>query len=152
MVKSGGDEVRLSRRGWLALVPGGLAAVGLVGGAGALALPPPPRDPGRLRRVGLVAEMDVGAGQAIDDGRVLVVRSHAGVHAISLICTHLGCAVTHHQRGFECHCHGSTFDPEGRPLTGPADRPLPWLAVTLHEGWVLVDLDQEVDTGTVTAV
>ena len=54
----------------------------------------------------------------------------------SIICTHLGCPVklyeqqTHH---LFCPCHQSTFDMTGigRPLFGPAARPLPQLAISV---------------------
>jgi cytochrome b6-f complex iron-sulfur subunit len=113
--------------------------------------PPAPRLPGRVRRVCRVADMDVG-GQVTLDDNVLVIRDHAGLHAISLVCTHLGCAVTRHEQGFQCHCHGSIFDDDGRSLRGPALDPLPWYAVVVRDGWVLVDLDRPVETGTRTPV
>ncbi len=42
-------------------------------------------------------------------------------------CTHLGCRQKWNQdKGlFECPCHGSQFDIEGRVTRGPANRPLP---------------------------
>ncbi len=42
-------------------------------------------------------------------------------------CTHLGCRQRWNQdRGlFECPCHGSEFDREGRVERGPANQPLP---------------------------
>jgi Rieske Fe-S protein len=42
-------------------------------------------------------------------------------------CTHLGCRQKWNQdKGlFECPCHGSEFDLEGRVKRGPANRPLP---------------------------
>ncbi len=114
-------------------------------------LPPAPRDPSRMRRVCRLSDMDIG-GQVTLEDNVLVLRDHAGLHAISLVCTHLGCAVIRDQRGFVCHCHGSRFDELGHPLTGPATRDLPWYPVLIHEGLVLVDLDRTVAPGTVTPV
>jgi len=46
--------------------------------------------------------------------------------AFSPQCTHLGCAY-HWDEGnknFLCPCHTSTFDMEGKVLSGPAPRPL----------------------------
>jgi len=136
----------------LSLVPGGVAAAGVAAGGISMVMAPAPRDPGRVRRVCRLSDMDVGGQVTLADDNVLLLRDHNGLHAISLECTHLGCAVNRHQEGFQCHCHGSVFDEDGRPLVGPATRNLPWFAVTLHEGWVLVDLDRTVDTGTITAV
>jgi len=113
-------------------------------------LRPQPRDPGRTIRVCRLADMDVG-GQVLLPG-VLVMRDHGGLYAISMRCTHLGCAVVRDQAGFACHCHGSIFDEVGVPLRGPATEPLPWYSVRQSEGWVLVDLDRLVDAGTKTAV
>ncbi len=56
--------------------------------------------------------------------------------AFSKICTHAGCPVslyeqqTHH---LLCPCHQSIFDvtDHGRPIFGPAARPLPQLAITI---------------------
>jgi cytochrome b6-f complex iron-sulfur subunit len=144
------DSAELSRRTlMLSLLPSGLAAAGLVAGTGALLLPPQPRLPGRIRRVCRLADMDVG-GQVTLPDNVLLVRDHSGLHAMSLVCTHLGCGVTRHQHGFQCHCHGSLFDEQGRPLNGPAVTPLPWYSVTLRDGWVMVDLDRVVELGTIT--
>jgi len=53
------------------------------------------------------------AGYRDDDGRL---------HAVSATCTHLGCTVTWNgaERSWDCPCHGSRFDVEGRVLHGPA--------------------------------
>jgi menaquinol-cytochrome c reductase iron-sulfur subunit len=46
--------------------------------------------------------------------------------AFSPQCTHLGCAYhwDEQNKNFLCPCHTSTFDLEGKVLTGPAPRPL----------------------------
>lgn len=113
-------------------------------------LRPEPRNPGRTLRACQLADMDVG-GQVLLPG-VLVSRDHDGLHAISMQCTHLGCGIVRDQAGFACHCHGSVFDAQGTPLRGPATEPLPWYAVLVREGWVLVDLDRVVPSGTKTPV
>jgi cytochrome b6-f complex iron-sulfur subunit len=140
-----------SRRAVLAAaIPGAAAVLGLAGGAAAMLLKPAPRDPGRTVRVCRLGEMDVG-GQVPLTG-VLVMRDQAGVYAISMRCTHLGCGLVRDQVGFACHCHGSLFDEAGAPLRGPALDPLPWYAVIVSDGWVLVDLDRTVPAGTKTVV
>ncbi len=57
----------------------------------------------------------------------VVIHDDAGFSALSLVCPHLGCTVEQNADGFTCPCHGSTFDPSGAPLTGPASAPLPTL-------------------------
>ena len=69
--------------------------------------------------------------------------SHEGIVAYSKICTHVGCPVglyeqqTHH---LLCPCHQSTFDvlQHCKVIFGPADRPLPQLAITADEEGYLV--------------
>lgn len=51
-----------------------------------------------------------------DQGQTRVFSSH---------CTHLGCVINKSHNGqLLCPCHGSTFDMTGKPLKGPAIRPL----------------------------
>jgi len=67
-------------------------------------------------------------------------QGDAGPVARSLLCTHFGCRVRWHaeQAGYRCTCHEATFDAEGRPLTGPATRPLRLLPVELADRDILV--------------
>jgi Rieske Fe-S protein len=56
-----------------------------------------------------------------------VYRDEDGqLHAVSARCTHLGCLVAFNaaERTWECPCHGSRFDVDGKVLQGPAVRPL----------------------------
>jgi menaquinol-cytochrome c reductase iron-sulfur subunit len=63
--------------------------------------------------------------RTVMDETVYVRRSGANVEAVSAICTHTGCLVQRlAPQGFACPCHRSDFDEEGRPLGGPAPRPL----------------------------
>ena len=43
---------------------------------------------------------------------------------ISAVCTHQGCIVDAGKSGFNCPCHGSVYDSEGKNIGGPAPRPL----------------------------
>jgi nitrite reductase/ring-hydroxylating ferredoxin subunit len=79
---------------------------------------------------------------------VSVFRDESGVHAISLICTHLGCIVKPTAEGFDCPCHGSRFDHEGGVVRGPAPKPLSWLKVTASGGQWIVDAGATVPPGT----
>lgn len=90
------------------------------------------------------------AGEAfVPAGRnISVFRDAEGVHAVSLICTHLGCIVKPTADGFECPCHGSHYDKEGKVTKGPAPQPLPWIKVTASGGVLMVDEGATVPPGT----
>ena len=56
----------------------------------------------------------------------LLVRGPASAPVVlDLTCTHLRCRVAPIEGGgFSCPCHGSRYDAEGRPVSGPAPRAL----------------------------
>ena len=58
------------------------------------------------------------------ESRIAVVRDGNRYHALSLVCTHLGCTVEVTPKAVICPCHGSEFDRSGKVVRGPADRPL----------------------------
>jgi Rieske Fe-S protein len=63
----------------------------------------------------------------LDGEKVAAFRDDDGtLHAVSPICTHLGCQVNWNSgdRSWDCPCHGSRFSPDGEILHGPAVRPL----------------------------
>lgn len=96
-------------------------------------------------------------GQAfIPPGRQVAFLSSPeehGIYAVSLVCTHLGCIVKPSEEGFQCPCHGSWFDLNGKVVKGPAPSALPWLKVIPKgEGSVLVDAGQIVPPGTLEYV
>ncbi|MCK2215615.1 FAD-dependent oxidoreductase [Actinomadura sp. ATCC 31491] len=76
-----------------------------------------------------VAGLGPGQGKVVklDGRRCAVYRDEQGqVHAVSAVCTHLGCVVGFNEaeRTWECPCHGSRFGVDGRVLQGPAVEPL----------------------------
>jgi menaquinol-cytochrome c reductase iron-sulfur subunit len=101
--------------------------------------------------------------QFLPDERLYIVREGKTFHAISAVCTHLGCTVraealakietatvggqplrlTHR---FLCPCHGSSYEGDGRNISGPAPKPLAWyyLSVSPEDGQLVVDLAREV--------
>jgi cytochrome b6-f complex iron-sulfur subunit len=92
----------------------------------------------------------LAAGQPfIPPGRsVALYRDAEGVHAVSLICTHLGCIVKNSGEHFECPCHGSQFTAGGEVIKGPAPRALAWYKVTGADGSYVVDEGTTVPSGT----
>lgn len=100
----------------------------------------------------------------LPDQRLFVFREGRTFHAISAVCTHLGCTVraealsapeeatvegkslrlTHR---FLCPCHGSTYKGDGSNVSGPAPKALTWyrLSVAVEDGQLVVDLADPVD-------
>ncbi|MBA2504407.1 MAG: FAD-dependent oxidoreductase [Thermoleophilaceae bacterium] len=76
-----------------------------------------------------VDDVKPGEGAIVRSGleKVAVHRDDAGeLHAVSSVCTHLYCQVAWNpaERSWDCPCHGSRFDPDGRVLEGPAVKDL----------------------------
>jgi glycine/D-amino acid oxidase-like deaminating enzyme/nitrite reductase/ring-hydroxylating ferredoxin subunit len=74
-------------------------------------------------------ELEPGTGAVVKHGseRLAVYRDDDGVaHALSAVCTHLGCQVAFNpiERSWDCPCHGSRFAVDGTVLDGPATKPL----------------------------
>src|SRR5438270_6830294 len=70
---------------------------------------------------------DTGGIVDIDGDPVAAYRDEAGeLHAVAATCTHLGCRLAFNtaERSWDCPCHGSRFDVEGRVLQGPATKDL----------------------------
>lgn len=63
----------------------------------------------------------------IDGKTVAAFKDEQGqVHAVSAVCTHLGCVVGWNEtdRTWDCPCHGSRFELNGDVIHGPATKPL----------------------------
>jgi cytochrome b6-f complex iron-sulfur subunit len=76
-------------------------------------------------------------------GPVILRRSAGGgFTAMLAVCTHQGCELEVAPESYDCPCHGSAFDLQGRVLTGPADRPLPALVVKASAERVVIVLAQ----------
>jgi 3-phenylpropionate/trans-cinnamate dioxygenase ferredoxin reductase component len=59
----------------------------------------------------------------VDGDKVAAYREKDGeLHAVSAVCTHLRCVVEWNgaDRTWDCPCHGSRFDYDGRVIKGPA--------------------------------
>ena len=145
------NSKKVSRRDYL-----GIASVTSAGAAilfstlGMLRLPKPRVSPdvSSLVRLGKASKFPPGAVCVLPEQKVCVLSTGQGIGVISLVCTHLGCIVTGTETGFDCPCHGSKFDPDGKVLGGPAPRSLPWLTVSQRpDGTLMVDRDKEVTQG-----
>jgi glycine/D-amino acid oxidase-like deaminating enzyme/nitrite reductase/ring-hydroxylating ferredoxin subunit len=86
----------------------------------------------RLSRAQGASLADVPAGEgrilSVEGRKVAVYREPGGgCHAVSPVCTHLGCHVHWNgaERSWDCPCHGARFSPTGRVLNGPAMKDLP---------------------------
>ncbi len=64
----------------------------------------------------------------VDSARIIVFRTgQTTFKAISMICTHQGCITNwvNSAQQFQCPCHGSKFDKDGKVVQGPATQNLP---------------------------
>jgi len=150
--RTGPDETTLSRRRALTLTSViGLLGAGVVAGFSNLLFFRPRviyGEPTRFR-VGKPDTFAPGTRLPLSRQKVTVIRTAAGLAAISNTCTHLGCVAATTELGFNCPCHGSRFDPDGGVLGGPAPRPLPWFRCALTpSGEVEVDTSEQVPPGT----
>jgi len=114
-------------------------------------------------KLGAPAEFPEGL-KFLPDERLFVFRQGSTFHAISAVCTHLGCTVraeplsnpetvgdagesvklTHK---FQCPCHGSRYRGDGANVAGPAPKPLAWyrLSLAADDGQLVVDLADAVE-------
>jgi cytochrome b6-f complex iron-sulfur subunit len=123
----------VTRRGFLdsfaaALAAGGAGTAAVL--AGLYAAPPPPRpgDEPEEMDVGSAAEIEALGARTFRFGRepCVVVAAGGRFHALSTVCSHLGCLVAWvpASRQLDCPCHRASFDLEGNVLQGPPPRPL----------------------------
>jgi menaquinol-cytochrome c reductase iron-sulfur subunit len=113
-------------------------------------------------KIGMPADFPDGL-KFLPDERLFVFREGKTYHAISAVCTHLGCTaraealpnpevkqvggqalrLTHR---FQCPCHGSKYSGDGSNISGPAPKPLAWyhLSLAADDGQLVADLANEV--------
>jgi Rieske Fe-S protein len=160
-----GTKTTEGRRSFLGLLTAGfgtvIGALAVVPGLGFLAAPlrrATSRAADELIRVAAEAEVRVGkplratavgrrrdAWLRLDQvtlGSVWLLRptEAAPIRAFSTVCPHLGCGVDWNEATgkFDCPCHASSFDTEGRCLGGPSPRGLDQLDVAVRGKDVLV--------------
>lgn len=142
----------IPRRDFLGLAGLWSAGIAIFGSVIGMAQLPKPRvlpEASGTVKIGPASAYPAGTVRVFSDHRIRVISTSAGVAAISLICTHLGCVVAENSDGFNCPCHGSKFDHDGHVLGGPAPRALHWLPISrAADGSLLVDTKGDVAPGT----
>ena len=158
----------LKRRDWLRI----FAFVGVFGGILGQAayafvksfLPKVHYEPPKRFKVGPAYQFSEGPN-FIAKYRIFIVREENKFHALSSVCTHLGCNVSFIKlseprkvkvRGkeieekweFHCACHGSKFLADGTPYSGPAPSPLSAYGISISslDQQLIVNKGQEVDS------
>jgi Rieske Fe-S protein len=76
--------------------------------------------------VSSVREIELDGGAVLRRGlsKIAVYRDEAGkVHEMSAVCPHLGCIVHWNaaEHSWDCPCHGSRFDKQGKCINGPSN-------------------------------
>src|SRR5512144_1838384 len=161
-----GEEKKSDRRDFLLKLGTGAGIVAICGqGAASLRalVPNVSYDAPTTVKLGPAREFPDGL-RFLPDQRLFIFREGNTYHAVSAVCTHLGCTVraealsqpetasvggkpmrlTHR---FLCPCHGSKYTGDGTNVAGPAPRPLAWYHLELapDDGQLVVDLAREVE-------
>ncbi len=86
---------------------------------------PPPSKDGVVRVPLVELEPDGFVQVELGHDAFLLQREPNGdLSAVTLTCSHQGCAVSKRRDELVCPCHGSRFDLHGAVLNGPATEPL----------------------------
>lgn len=134
-----------TRRKFLGLCLGGLAAAGAAAGAYPVFsyLAPRTGDDTGAKVTFPETEIPPGGAKFFDFRGTtgVVIRKQSGeLVALSAVCTHLGCIVQweNDKQDFLCPCHAGRFTPDGAVISGPPPKPLDKLAVSADNGIVTV--------------
>src|ERR1700719_5372502 len=82
-----------------------------------------------------------GWRKAVSEKAVYVTKDTRGqLLVLSSICRHLACTVpwVSRKNEFVCPCHGATFSPDGKRVSGPSLRGMDTLETKVQEGQLLV--------------
>ncbi len=146
------DKTVVSRRDFLGLASAGAVILSsLAALAGMLRIPKPNviYEESQKFKIGKPENFPVGTLKTLDDKKVFIFATGDGIHALSSVCTHLGCIVYPTEWGFQCPCHGSQYNQSGKVIAGPAPRNLAWLDISQSpDGTLVVDAAKEVKPGT----
>lgn len=107
------------------------------------------KDP-EVARVALASNQIPPAGDPpmySEEGSFFLIHNEDGLLALSIKCTHQGCAVewAGDDDEFHCPCHGSQYDRHGVDIKGPTERPLELMGISVKS-----DGGIEVDTSATT--
>ena len=73
-------------------------------------------------------------GGNVTIGNTFIIRTGSSKFlALSTVCTHKKCEVDFTGDGFECPCHGSTYDKSGKVTNGPAKKNLKSFKTTYND-------------------
>ncbi len=123
----------------------GLASAGFVVSTFRYLVPTVLYEPPARFTIGSPDHFPAGSVTFLEDRRLFLFNGPDGFFTVSSVCTHLGCNVKRVASGFECPCHGSRFDENGRVVHGPAPAPLAWYGLSLSpRGELIVDLEHRV--------
>lgn len=78
---------------------------------------------------GKVGELKPNSGKIFRFGSrpaLLIMSGDGQYHAVTAVCTHLGCTVQYRSdlHNIWCACHNGMYDVEGHNISGPPPRPL----------------------------
>lgn len=123
-------------------------------GAVRLLMPSVFPEPNSRVKLGKPAQFARGSSTYFQRCRLWVFRDDDGFHAVSSVCTHLGCVAERDAEGqYLCPCHGSKFDDQGNVRSGPAPKGLVWVELSISpEGQLVADTLKPVARGTKLAV
>lgn len=144
-LKAAGEQADENRRGFVKKFTLSALLLGIGGSVlqfGRFLKPNVLYEPSQTFKVGELSKFPYGSRTVIEGRGIEIVREKDGIHAVSLVCTHLGCLVkpvdNDSEIGYSCPCHGSTFALKGEVLGGPAPKDLPWYDVYVDNSGTLV--------------
>lgn len=77
----------------------------------------------------IILPNDLSEGISFFD-KVIIRKAGEDIKVFSSSCTHLGCKINSEiDNKLICPCHGSKFNYDGNPITGPAVKPLTQLEI-----------------------
>jgi len=100
-----------------------------------------------MKVLGKLEDINLGSVTAFRSDKLYLVRmDDGGLLALSLQCTHLGCAITWNKDKdeFDCPCHASSFNMGGDVISPPAPRALDTYAIYIEGGQIKVDLSKPI--------